>query len=266
MPFKNPVIGVTNKPAILASVTLNQDGGIHAYGTFDVSSYLTLRWQYRAFDPSTTAGPGTAIHLILFAWYDATGTIQMGYDYIHCLSDNGRNSGFEFSFGAVRVKGPRMFVNIDPPNVAGGTAAFQLLGSFRDIQKNHSWLGNGWYGFEANTSVASAIGLDRYVSIQTTNLASLASDSVYFPTRTGWCTLEFAYSNAVPANGIDFLIKDQQDNQIVGGFNGVGGGAGFYQDSFQMIMPDRPLWIFMRNRGPAALTTGLAVTMAWEGE
>lgn len=145
------------------------------------------------------------------------------------------------------------------------TFTLDVFGSLKNVPRASAWLGNGYY--ESSTaSQVSSYGVDRFVGVLSrTNLASNVSDTVWIPTRSGACVVTFSYNATVPANGLDFLVHDLTGIPIAG-VRAAGAGQARYTVTIPFIVPDRPVNLFMRNRGPETLTAGMSAAFTWEAD
>lgn len=145
-----------------------------------------------------------------------------------------------------------------------GTFELSIYGSIKQIPRASNWINNGYFGNSDATVFSYSI--DRYAAVRSRNLASMESDSEWIPTKSGPAVLTISYNAAVPANGLDFIVHDGMSAVPIGGARGIGGGQPFYTASMPIVLPDRPVNIFLRNRGPAALTTGMTAAICWEAD
>lgn len=251
-----------DRPMELYSATVAQDGTSVFSSAIDVSSFNTLQWRFRGVDPATLTAPTDQI-LVGVYWYDSTLTTVLAVDVVNLIGDNNNFTFFEFSYGRWAAKGAYAVFVIQTPNRPGGTVQLLVTGSLK-TQRQMSWLMNGYYGNSGGS--VSSYGLDRFAAVYTpAAMASGVSAIEWIPVRSGLCTVLFSYNATVPANGLDFLIQDLY-NVPIAGFRAVGGGAARYSDSVTFYMPDKPIHIFMRNRGPAATTVVMSTTFTWEIE
>lgn len=250
-----------DKPKALYSATLNQNGTTTQSAAFDVSSFGSVAWRFRGLDPATVASP-PGITLIGVYWFDTSLSTVLAADYLNLIGDNNRFSFFEFSSGRMAVKGPYVVFVVTTLNRPGGSVQFSAQGSIRQV-RNSSWLMNGYY--TTGGGICTSYGLDRFVSVLSPNLASTASIGEWFPTKSGLCTALFSYNATVPANGLDFLVHDMNGTPVAG-VRAAGAGLSSYTLQQQFYMPDRPVQIFLRNKGPAALTTAMSAAFTWESE
>jgi hypothetical protein len=145
------------------------------------------------------------------------------------------------------------------------TFTLDVFGSLKDIPRASAWLGNGYYESSTAAGIYS-YAVDRFVGVLSrSNLAANASDTVWIPSRSGVCTVTFSYNATVPSAGLDFLIHDFSGIPI-GGVRAAGIGQDRYTLTQQIIIPDRPVQVFLRNRGSAALTVPMSAAFCWEAD
>jgi len=259
---------VTGAPPVdrmrsLYSATLPQDGTTTWSPAFDTSALGTVQWRFRALDPATLSAP-PGLSSIAAYWYDASMNI-IGAEYVSALGDNNRFiSGLEFAYGRLSVKGNYLVLGISTLNRPGGSVQFSAAGSIRSM-KNAVVLNSGYYGTGGGT--VSSYGLDRFSSVfSASGLAAGASTTEYPPVRSGLCTAVFSYNGTVPASGLDFLVQDLVSPVPIAGVRAAGGGASSYTTTQTFYMPDRPVSLLLRNKGPAALATVMSAVFTWEAE
>jgi hypothetical protein len=146
------------------------------------------------------------------------------------------------------------------------TFALDVFGSLKDIPRASSWLGNGYYLNATTAAAVYSYGVDRFIGILSRPaLASNASDTVWIPTRSGSGFVTFSYNATVPDNGIDFLVHDFSVIPIAG-VRAAGAGQPRYTVTLSFNMPDRPVSVFIRNRGPQAFVTNASAGFTWEAD
>jgi len=257
-------IGVpsVDKPVDIYSTTVPQDGVLYQSFALDVSTFKSVTWKCRVSDPATVTTPPGVI-FVGFYWYASDATTILDIDYVNLIGDNDRFSFWEFSTGALSVKGAYLAVVIQPIIRIGGTVELSVRGTTAE-KKNKTWMMNGYYGTSAGT--VDSYGLDRYVRVYSAPaLTSGASTVEWFPVRSGLATIHCSYNGTVPTAGLDFLIQDF-NNVPIGGVRAAGGGATSFSFSQSLYLPDRPVHIFMRNKGPSTLATVMSFVITYEPE
>lgn len=145
------------------------------------------------------------------------------------------------------------------------TFTLDVFGSLKNVPRASAWLGNGYYESSTAASVHS-YGVDRFVGVLSrANLTSGQSDTIWIPSRSGACVVTFSYNATVPANGLDFLVHDLSAIPLVG-VRAAGAGQARYTVTIPFIVPDRPVNLFLRNRGPETLTTSMSAAFTWEAD
>ena len=145
------------------------------------------------------------------------------------------------------------------------TFTLSVFGSLKDVPRTSSWLSNGWY--EASTAAqVQSYGVDRFIGVLSrSNLAANESDTIWIPTRSGPGVATFSLNAQVPDNGIDVLVHDITALPVVG-VRAAGGGQARYTTTLPFVLADRPVQLFLRNRGPQTLTAGISAVLTWEAD
>lgn len=255
-------------PITLLDIAGGLDGGTvqcpqPGLGSIDCSTFASLQWTWQEQDQATNGTPwGTC--LIGFHWYAPDGVTCVGRDHIRVMGDNGFSAEMTESYGRVQVRGPRLVITVQTFPLLNATFTFQVTASLRNVTRNSTWLGHGFV-YTGNVN-RHGTGLDRYFSVETPpNMAQNGYIATWIPVRSGRCSVFYSYNATVPGFGLDFVLHDS-DAVAIGGVRAAGAGANSYTMLQQVMMPDRPVQLFMRNKGTAALVAAMQTTFVWEGD